>query len=85
MVAVERRLPLAELCPVQPKAQASADSKAPLMHAIVWAMLTGGAMLALAMMGSRTDFAVLLPAVAAVLSALASLAYEAGAGGQRKA
>ena len=78
VAAMERRLPLAELCPVQRKAPTPVDSKAPLMHAIVWAMLTGGAMLTLAMMGTRTDFAVLLPAVAAVLSALGSLACEAG-------
>jgi hypothetical protein len=43
---------------------------------IVWAMLTGGAMLTMAVLGTRTDFAVLLPAVAAALSALGSLAFE---------
>jgi hypothetical protein len=47
---------------------------------IVWAMLTGGAMLTMALIGSRTDLAVLLPAVAAALSALGSLAHEAGRG-----
>jgi hypothetical protein len=34
-------------------------------------------MLTMALMGTRTDFAVLLPAVAAILSALGSLACEA--------
>jgi hypothetical protein len=51
---------------------------------IVWATLTGGAMLTMALLGTRTDFAVLLPAVAAALSALGSLAFEAGRGREPK-
>jgi hypothetical protein len=77
LVAMQRGLPVAEHGRVQAKAQTPLDSRAPLLHAIVWAMLTGGAMLTMALMGPRPNFAVLVPAVAAVLSALASLACEA--------
>jgi hypothetical protein len=76
-MAIERRIPIRELRN-RPKASKPADTKAPLLHAIVWAMLTGGAILALAIAGTRLTFAVLLPAIAAILSALASLACEAG-------
>jgi len=77
LVAMKRGLPVENLRLDHANALTPADSKRPLLHAIVWAMLTGGAMLTLALMGPRTDFAVLVPAVAAVLSALASLACEA--------
>jgi len=77
MAAMDRRVPVEDLRLDQASAPAPGHSKVILLHGIVWTMLSGGAMLIVAMMGPRPDFAVVLPAAAAVLSALGSLAYEA--------